>query len=62
MRKGIETTVSNMLGTAIRANFLTIKATSGKQYAFRLPVSKNGPFEKIYFWLNKVIPVKVSTV
>jgi hypothetical protein len=62
MRKGIETTVSNMLGTAISANFLTIKATSGKQYAFRLPVSKNGPFEKIYFWLNKVIPVKVSTV
>jgi hypothetical protein len=62
MRKGIETTVSNMLGTAISANFLTIKATSGKEYAFRLPVSKNGSFEKIYFWLNKVIPVKVSTV
>ncbi|HYY67615.1 MAG TPA: hypothetical protein VE572_04645 [Nitrososphaeraceae archaeon] len=61
MRKGIETTVSNMLGTAISANFLTIKATNGKEYAFRLPVSKNGPFEKIYFWLNKVIPVKVST-
>jgi hypothetical protein len=62
MRKGIETTVSNMLGTAISANFLTIKATNGKEYTFRLPVSKNGPFEKIYFWLNKVIPVKVSTV
>jgi hypothetical protein len=60
MRKGVETTVSNMLGTAISANFLTIKATNGKEYAFRLPVSKNGPFEKIYFWLNKVIPVKVS--
>ncbi|HYY66740.1 MAG TPA: hypothetical protein VE572_00180 [Nitrososphaeraceae archaeon] len=62
MRKGIETTVSNMLGTAINANFLTVKSTSGKEYAFRLPVSKNGSFEKIYFWLNKVIPVKVSTV
>jgi hypothetical protein len=62
IRKGIETTVSNMLGTAISVNFLTIKATNGKEYAFRLPVSKNGPFEKIYFWLNKVIPVKVSTV
>ena len=61
MRKGIETTVSNMLGTAISANFLTIKATNGKEYAFRLPVRKNGPFEKIYFWLNKVMPVKVST-
>jgi hypothetical protein len=60
MRKGVETTVSNMLGTAISANFLTIKATNGKEYAFRLPVSKNGPFEKIYFWLNKVIPVRVS--
>jgi hypothetical protein len=61
MRKGVETTISNMLGTAISANFLTIKATNGNEYAFRLPVSKNGPFEKIYFWLNKVIPVKVST-
>ncbi|HZB73711.1 MAG TPA: hypothetical protein VE378_03110 [Nitrososphaeraceae archaeon] len=60
MRKGIETTVSNMLGTAISANFLTIKAINGKEYTFRLPVRKNGPFEKIYFWLNKVIPVKIS--
>ena len=61
MRKGIETTVSNMLGTAISANFLTIKATNGKEYNFRLPVGKNGSFEKMYFWLNAIAPVKVSS-
>lgn len=61
MRKGVETIVSNMLGTAISANFLTIKATSGKEYAFRLPVSKNGSFEKIYYWLKNSLPIKVSS-
>jgi hypothetical protein len=60
LRKGIETIVSNMLGTAISGNFLTIKATSGKEYAFRLPVSKNGSFEKIYYWLENSLPVKIS--
>lgn len=60
LRKGIETIVSNMLGTAISANFLTIIATNGKEYAFRLPVSKNGSFEKIYYWLENSLPIKIS--
>jgi hypothetical protein len=59
MRKGIETIVSNMLGTAISANFLTIKATNGKEYTFRLSVSKNGSFEKIYYWLENSLPIKI---
>jgi hypothetical protein len=61
LRKGIETIVSNMLGTAISANFLTIKATNGKEYAFRLPVGKNGSFEKIYYWLEHSLPIKISS-
>jgi hypothetical protein len=61
MRKGIETIVSNMLGTAISANFLTIKTTNGKEYAFRLPVGKNGSFEKIYYWLENSLPIKISS-
>jgi hypothetical protein len=61
MRKGVETIVSNMLGTAISANFLTIKGTNGKDYAFRLPVSKNGSFEKIYYWLENSLPIKISS-
>jgi hypothetical protein len=61
IRKGVETIVSNMLGTAISANFLTIKVTNGKEYAFRLPVSKNGSFEKIYYWLKNSLPIKISS-
>ena len=61
MRKGIETIVSNMLGRAISANFLTIKTTNGKEYAFKLPVSKNGSFEKIYYWLENSLPIKISS-
>ena len=60
MRKGVETTVSNMLGSAISANFLTIRKTDGKEYSFRLPVGKNGTFEKIYYWLEKTLPIRIS--
>jgi hypothetical protein len=60
MRKGVETTVSNMLGSAISANFLTIRRTDGKEYSFRLPVGKNGTFEKIHYWLEKALPIKIS--
>ena len=60
MRKGVETTVSNMLGSAISANFLTIRKTDGKEYSFRLPVGKNGTFEKIYYWLEMTLPIKIS--
>lgn len=62
MRRGIETTITNMLGTAISANFLTIKLANGKEYAFRLPVRKNGSFEKMYYWLNKILPIEISTI
>ncbi|MGI0002348.1 MAG: hypothetical protein ACRD42_04630 [Nitrososphaeraceae archaeon] len=60
MRRGVETTVSNMLGSAISANFLTIRKTDGKEYSFRLPVGKNGTFEKIYYWLETTLPIKIS--
>lgn len=60
VRRGVETTVSNMLGSAISANFMTIRKTDGKEYSFRLPVGKNGTFEKIYYWLEKTLPIKIS--
>jgi hypothetical protein len=60
VRRGIETTITNMLGTAISSNFLTVKARNGEQHSYRLPVSKNGSFEKMYYWLKVVVPVKVS--
>ena len=62
MRRGIETTITNMLGTAISANFLTIKPTNDKEYAFRLPVGKNGSYEKMHYWLNKILPIEISTI
>jgi hypothetical protein len=58
IRKGIDSIVTNMLGSMITTNFLTIK-TSSKRYDYRLPVSKNGTFEEIRYWLSAVIPVKV---
>lgn len=60
LRRGVETTITNMLGTAINMNFLTIKTKDGEHYNYRLPVRKNGSFEKMYFWLNAIAPVKVS--
>jgi hypothetical protein len=59
IRKGIETTVTNMVGTMIMKNFLTIK-TADKTYDFALPVNKNGKFEHIHFWLSVVLPVNVT--
>ncbi|MFL6339454.1 MAG: hypothetical protein ACJ718_10200 [Nitrososphaeraceae archaeon] len=58
IRKGVESVVTNMLGSMITANFLTIK-TSSKTYDYRLPVSKNGTFEQIHYWLSVVVPAKV---
>ena len=60
VRRGIETTITNMLGTAISSNFLTVKARNGKQHSYRLPVGKNGSFEKMHYWLKVAVPVKVS--
>src|ERR671931_2155105 len=58
IRKGIESVVTNMLGSMITTNFLTIR-TLRKRYDYRLPVNKNGTFEEIRYWLSAVIPVKV---
>jgi hypothetical protein len=58
VRKGVETTVRNMLGTMVRVNFLTVR-TSNKTYNFAIPVRKNGTFDEIHFWLSVVLPFNV---
>jgi hypothetical protein len=59
IRKGIETTITNMVGTMIMKNFITIK-TVNKTYDFTLPVNKNGKFEQIHFWLSVILPFNVT--
>jgi hypothetical protein len=59
LRKGIETTVTNMFGRAIVSNFLSVR-TAEKTYSFTLPVNKNGMYEQILFWLSVVLPIKVT--
>jgi hypothetical protein len=61
IRKGVETTIRNMVGTMIQSNFMRV-TTRNKSYEFTLPVTKNGTFEEINFWLGVVVPVKISTV
>ncbi len=61
VRKGVETIVRNMLGTMIKANYLTVKE-SHKTYNFKLPVNKNGTFDEIHYWLSVVLPVNVSAL
>jgi hypothetical protein len=58
IRKGLESIVTNMLGSIITRNFLTVK-TSSKKYDYGLPVNKNGTFEQIHYWLGVTMPVKV---
>jgi hypothetical protein len=58
IRKGTETIVHNMMGSMIQNNFLTI-TTSEKTYDFKLPTKKDGHFDRIFFWLDSVIPVTV---
>jgi hypothetical protein len=58
IRKGTETIVHNMMGSMIQTNFLTL-TTSQTSYDFKLPTKKDGHFDRIYFWLDSVIPVKV---
>lgn len=47
-----------MLGTMIKVNFPTVKALN-KTYNFVLPVSKNGTFDEIRFWLNIFLPLDI---
>jgi hypothetical protein len=56
--KGTETIVHNMMGSIIQTNFLSISTTQ-KTYEFKLPTKKNGHFDRLFFWLDSVIPVKV---
>ena len=58
IRKGVESIVTNMLGSMVTRNFLTVK-TSSKKYDYGLPVNKNGRFEQIHYWLGVIMPVKV---
>ena len=58
IRKGVQTLVTNMLGSMITTNFLTIK-TASDSYDYMLPVRKNGTFEQIHYWLSVVVPANV---
>ena len=58
IRKGVESVVTNMLGSMITTNFLTIN-TSNIIHEYRLPVGKNGTFEQIHYWLSAVVPARV---
>jgi hypothetical protein len=58
IRKGVESVVTNMLGSMITTNFLTIN-TLTNIHDYRLPVSKNGTFEEIHYWLSAIVPARV---
>ena len=58
IHKGVQTLVTNMLGSMITTNFLTIK-TAGDSYDYMLPVRKNGTFEQVHYWLSVVVPANV---
>lgn len=60
-RRGSETTVHNMMGSVVQANFLTIKS-KGKVLQFKLPARKDGQFEKLYYWISTLIPVPVKAI
>lgn len=60
LRPGTETRVTNMLGSTLRQNFLTIKTTESPPLRYSLPVGKNGPYEKVYYWLSAILPIDVS--
>jgi hypothetical protein len=57
---GIETRVTNMLGSAVSDNFLKIY-TKQKHYNFAIPVKKNGDYEKIFYWLRMSVPISIDT-
>jgi hypothetical protein len=60
LRKGWETMVTNMMGRAIVSNFLTIRTIDDKTYDFTLPVTKNGPYESVFFWLGIALPIRIA--
>jgi hypothetical protein len=56
---GVETRITNMLGSAISDNFLKIYAKE-EQYNFIIPVKKNGDYEKILYWLRMSLPISID--
>jgi hypothetical protein len=55
---GVETTVTNMLGSAVNENLLKIY-TPKDSYNFIIPAKKNGAYEKIFYWLKLSLPLKI---
>lgn len=58
LKKGIDSTVTNMLGRAIVSNYIKIK-TNDNTFDFTMPVNKNGKFEDIRRWLETVLPFEI---
>ncbi len=56
---GVETTVTNMLGSAVNENFLKIY-TQKDSYNFIISAKKNGDYKKIFYWLKMCLPITVS--
>jgi hypothetical protein len=56
---GIETKVTNMLGSDVCDNFLFID-TKTNSYKFIIPVKKNGDYEKIFYWLKTCTPITIN--
>jgi hypothetical protein len=56
---GVETRITNMLGSAVSDNFLNIY-TNEKYYNFIIPVKKNGDYEKIFYWLRLSLPISID--
>lgn len=55
---GVDTLITNMLGSAVNYNFLKIH-TQKTVYNFNISAKKNGDYQKIFYWLNMSLPIKV---
>jgi hypothetical protein len=56
---GVETTVTNMLGSAVNENFLKIYSQKNS-YSFIISAKKNGDYKKIFYWLKMCLPITIS--
>lgn len=54
----ISTLISNMLGTAVKTNQLKIY-TVDKLYEYSIPTSKNGDYNKTFYWMTHSLPIAV---
>lgn len=54
----ISTLVSNMLGTAVKTNQLKIYTTE-KLFEYSIPTSKNGDYNKTFYWMTHSLPIAV---